>query len=39
MINKGTIEHEIEILKASGFSNIEVLEPDKENYRLFKATK
>ena len=34
-----TIDHEVEILKTSGFKNIEVMDTDKDNYRLFKATK
>ena len=32
-----SIEHELEVLKESGFNDIEVLEVEKENYRLFKA--
>ena len=34
-----SIEHEVEVLKESGFTEIEVSEVDKENYRLFKAFK
>ena len=34
-----SIEHEVEVLKESGFTEIEVSEVDKENYRLFKAYK
>ena len=34
-----TIEHEKELLKMSGFSNIEIIETDHDNYRLFLARK
>lgn len=34
-----SVEHEVEILKEAGFKNIEVLETDKDNYRLIKAKK
>lgn len=32
-----SIEHELEVLKESGFNDIEVFEVEKDNYRLFKA--
>lgn len=34
-----SIEHEVEILSAVGFKDIQVLETDKDNYRLIKAKK
>ncbi len=34
-----SIEHEVELLKECGFTDIEVSTVDKENYRLFKALK
>ena len=34
-----SIEHEVEILEKAGFKNISVSEVEKENYRLFKASK
>lgn len=34
-----TIEHEEELLKMSGFKNIETIETDHDNYRLFLARK
>ena len=34
-----SIEHEIEILEKAGFKNISVSKVEKENYRLFKASK
>lgn len=34
-----SIEHEIEILEQVGFKNISVSKVEKENYRLFKASK
>lgn len=34
-----SVEHEVEILKEAGFKSIEVLETDKDKYRLIKAKK
>ncbi|MBR5370179.1 MAG: class I SAM-dependent methyltransferase [Bacilli bacterium] len=34
-----SLEHEIEILKMVGFKEIEVQQPEKESYKLFKARK
>lgn len=34
-----SLEHEIEILKMVGFKEVEVQQPDKESYKLFKARK
>ena len=34
-----TLEHELEILRMVGFTDIEVKQPEKENYKLIKAKK
>ena len=34
-----TVEHELELLNQAGFKDIEVGQPEKESYKLFKARK